>query len=178
LYDNKNQPFIFVIDEWDCMFSEEIFIIVERKYYLTYLKDLLKGKPYVVLACMTGIYPITKSTAGTSLNNFVEFAMLKKTIFYKYFGFSEKEVRSLCKINGKLRYEDMKNWYNRCRSYNGGKIFNTWSVMVALNFNTIDCHWASSRSEKEIKKNIDFSIDGVKEDFIKLIVKKLIYVSY
>eukprot|EP00833_Pecoramyces_ruminatium_P007975 jgi/Orpsp1_1/1182007/evm.model.c7180000079500.1 len=137
-------------NEWDCMFSEKIFTVKERKYYLSFLKSLLKGKPYVTFTYMTGILPIAKSTSGTSLNNFMEFTMLKDTIYYKYFGLTEKEVRNLCKINGQLKYEDMENWYNGYKSYNGEKIFNTWSVMTALRNNSFDIYWGTEQKMNKI----------------------------
>jgi len=52
-------PFVFIIDEWDCVlryYSSEN----EQKKYLDYLYALFKGQPYVALAYMTGILPIKK----------------------------------------------------------------------------------------------------------------------
>ena len=74
---------------------------------------------------MTGILPIAKNSSITALYNFQEYSMIKDHIFYKYFGLTEKEVRKLCKRNGKLKYDDMENYYNGYKSSKGTKIFNT-----------------------------------------------------
>ena len=55
----KNQ-FIFIIDEWDCIFREYKQDKEAQKQYLDFLRNLLKDKPYVELAYMTGILPIKK----------------------------------------------------------------------------------------------------------------------
>ena len=177
LYSETRERFIFVIDEWDCMFVDNLFTIEERKYYLSFLKCLLKDKSYVAFTYMTGVLPIAKGTSGTSLNNFREFTMLKDKIFYKYFGITEDEIRYLCEKNGQLRYEDMENWYNGYKSYNGEKIFNTWTVMNALNNNSIDNYWNESSSKNEIKNNINFNFNGVKEEFLKLVVGEKIKIQ-
>jgi len=172
LYNETHKKFIFVIDEWDSMFRDDLFSIDQKKYYLYYLKSLFKFQPYVAFAYMTGILPISKSNSSKSLNNFMEYTMLEDTLFYKYFGLTENEVRNLCEINGKLKYEDMENWYNGYRNYNGEKIFNIWSVISALRNNSFNKYWVNSGSKKELRKSIDFSLKGVKEEFLELIVKK------
>ena len=39
--------FIFIIDEWDFIFNNNLFSKEERDKYLLFLKDLLKDRPYV-----------------------------------------------------------------------------------------------------------------------------------
>lgn len=59
-------PFVFIIDEWDCVlryYSSES----EQKKYLDYLYALFKGQPYVALAYMTGILPIKKYNVHSAL---------------------------------------------------------------------------------------------------------------
>jgi len=41
--------------------------------------------------------------------------------------------------------------------------------MVALRNNSISNYWTASGSRKEVKRSINFNIDGVKEEFLKLI---------
>ncbi len=49
--------FIFVIDEWDYIFSHELYQDYQREF-LEFLRDLLKDRPYVALVYMTGVLPI------------------------------------------------------------------------------------------------------------------------
>ena len=50
--------FVFVIDEWDCIFRVKENDTKAQKKYLNFLRDLLKPQPYCVLAYMTGILPL------------------------------------------------------------------------------------------------------------------------
>ena len=66
------QGFVFIIDEWDCVFRmakerEDI-----QKDYLDFLRGLFKGAEYVELAYMTGVLPIAKYSSGSELNMFDE----------------------------------------------------------------------------------------------------------
>jgi len=98
LYTLTEEKFVFVIDEWDYIFSHDKYTIKERDDFLIFLQNLLKGKAYVALTYMTGILPIAKRSSGSSLNCFFEYSMLKDDVYYKYFGFTEKEVDVLVKL--------------------------------------------------------------------------------
>ena len=50
--------FIFIIDEWDCIFREAKGNKEAHKSYLDFLKDLFKDRTYVKAAYMTGILQI------------------------------------------------------------------------------------------------------------------------
>jgi len=56
-FSESDVPFVFVIDEWGCVLRYYNYEN-QQKRYLDYLCALIKGKPYVVLAYMTGILPI------------------------------------------------------------------------------------------------------------------------
>lgn len=63
IYSQTRSYFVFVIDEWDCIFRVNPMDAQAQKKYLNFLRDLLKNQPYCVLAYMTGILPI-KNTAN------------------------------------------------------------------------------------------------------------------
>lgn len=69
--------FCFVMDEWDSMFFNSLFAEDDRCAFLVFLKQLLKGKPYVEFAYMTGILPVAKHSAGSELNMFAETRWLR-----------------------------------------------------------------------------------------------------
>jgi len=146
LFTLTEEKFVFVIDEWNYIFSHNIYT---RDDYLIYLQNLLKGKAYVALTYMTGVLPIAKRSSGSSLNFFFEYSMLKDDIFYEYFGFTEKEIGTLCKINGNLELEEMKKWYD---GYNvkDETIFNTYSIINALRNNSFGYYWSGTGPMKEI----------------------------
>ena len=56
--------FIFVFDEWDYIFHQDFVTEEDKKAYLLFLRSLLKDRPYVLLAYMTGILPIAKYSSA------------------------------------------------------------------------------------------------------------------
>lgn len=50
--------FVFIIDDWDCIFREYQNDKDSQKLYLEFLRNLFKDKSYVSLVYMTGILPI------------------------------------------------------------------------------------------------------------------------
>ena len=60
IHEELNQKFIFILDEWDFIFNNNLFSEQERERFLQFRKDLLKDRPYIELAYMTGVLPIAK----------------------------------------------------------------------------------------------------------------------
>lgn len=75
IYGETSDPFIFIIDEWDCIFRENRDDAKGQKIYLDFIRNLLKDQSYVALAYMTGILPIKKYGSHSALNMFDEFSM-------------------------------------------------------------------------------------------------------
>ena len=72
--------------------TQEEVRIIHHAMYRAWLKD----KDYVALAYMTGILPIKKYGSHSALNMFTEYSMTNPREMAEYFGFTEKEVTSLC----------------------------------------------------------------------------------
>ena len=92
--------FIFVLDEWDYIFHQDFISDDEKRKYLSFLRNLLKDRPYVLLAYMTGILPIAKYSSGSELNMFSEFTLASEEWFSEYFGFTEREVDRFTEMIG------------------------------------------------------------------------------
>ena len=60
IYQTTGIPFVFIIDEWDTVFRVFQHDTEGQKYYLDFLRDLLKEKTYVALNDATGIFPVKK----------------------------------------------------------------------------------------------------------------------
>ena len=129
VYDKTKQGFIFVLDEWDYIFNNNLFSEEYRLEFLKFLKDLLKDRPYVELAYMTGGLPIAKYSA---LNMFREYNALNDTKYYKYFGFSLDETKALCDKQDEVTFDELKEWYDGYKTLKGNDIFNPRSVVCAL----------------------------------------------
>ncbi|KAL6602417.1 hypothetical protein U3516DRAFT_815693 [Neocallimastix sp. 'constans'] len=169
LYKKTNKKFILVIDEWDYIITNKKFTDKERYDYINFLKYLIKDRSYLAFVYMTGITTITKELSQSSLNCFSEYTMLNDNQYYEYFGFTEEEVHKLCEKYKNLSFENLKSWYNGYKSYNGEKIFNTWSVIHALNKNNIENYWSLTGSFNVVKGMINSDIVGVKEDILEMI---------
>ena len=70
VYSQKKQAFIVILDEWDCIFREYKEDKEAQEKYLDFLRDMLKDKPCIHLAYMTGILPIKKYGTHSALNMF------------------------------------------------------------------------------------------------------------
>jgi len=103
LYNETKEKFVIIIDEWDYIISNKLYTDEERDEYIAFLKDLIKDKSYVAFTYMTGILPIAKELNQSTINCFDEYTMLNDEEYYKYFGFTEQEVRNLCNNNEKKK---------------------------------------------------------------------------
>lgn len=173
VYNQTGETFIFVIDEWDSVFHSDFFEEKDGKKYLTFLKNLLKDKPYVELVYMTGVLPIKKYSSGSELNMFDEFYFPTDAIYDTYFGFTEEEVLELCKRNkkngGTIQYNDLAEWYNGYYTAKGDKLYNPRSIHKALNQNTIKNYWTETGPGTEILELVNNNVDAVKEDILKMV---------
>ena len=132
MYDG--QKFIFVMDEWDCVFHKAFITREDQQKYISFLSNLLKDHGYVELSYMTGILPIAKYSSGSELNMFLEYTMASEEKFNEYFGFTESEVDDLfakyLKIceTPMITREQLRLWYD---GYHFGDfdVYCPWDVM-------------------------------------------------
>ena len=139
--------------------------------YLSFLRSLLKDRPYVLLVYMTGILPIAKYSSGSELNMFTEFTMAKSPAFSdSFFGFTQAEVDDLY-----LRYQNTLQRY-ACYTHRAAamvqwlshgireQVYNPRSVVQALRFNELSNYWTSSGPYDEIYFYIENNIRAVRDD--------------
>ncbi|MDE6516259.1 MAG: ATP-binding protein [Acetatifactor sp.] len=166
--------FVFVLDEWDFIFQQDFVTDADKKAYLIFLRSLLKDRPYVCLAYMTGILPIAKYSSGSELNMFKEYDMAPKEKFSVYFGFLNSEVDRLFDIYrqtaaiAKITRKCLAEWYDGYHTAAGVKIYNPRSVVCALTDNQISNYWTSSGPYDEIFFYIRNNIEDVREDLVMM----------
>ena len=168
LYNETNQGFIFIIDEWDYIFNNNLFSEDDRKKFLRFLEDLLKDRPYVELAYMTGVLPIAKYSQGSALNMFREYNILNDKIYHKYFGFTLEETKKLCDKQSEVTFNQLKEWYDGYKTYSGADVFNPRSVVCALSDGVCQSYWTNTGPMDEILYYINQDIDSVKNDIIQM----------
>ena len=169
VYNQTGESFIFIIDEWDYIFNNNLFSEEDRKSFLEFLRDLLKDKPYVELAYMTGVLPIAKYSAGSALNMFLEFNIMNDHMYDKYFGFTNEEVEELCKKQNKISMDELKEWYNGYRTCNSLQIYNPRSVTTALRQGVCQSYWTNTGPMDEINYYIENNIEEVRNDIVQMV---------
>ena len=160
-------PFIFIIDEWDCIFRELKNDKESQEKYLDFLRDIMKDQSYVALAYMTGILPIKKYGKHSALNMFTEIAMTNAVPIQEFTGFTENEVIKLCK-EYKKDFNEVKRWYDGY-TVDGESIYNPKSVVEALTRGTFKNYWTSTENYEALEEFIFRNDDGLRDTVIKLI---------
>ena len=173
---DETARFIFVLDEWDFIFHQDFITEQDKKEYLMFLRNLLKDRPYVRLAYMTGILPIAKYSSGSELNMFSEFTMASEERFSEYFGFTDQEVDALFARYEKMGIESaqvtregLKKWYDGYHTKGGERLYNPRSVVMSLSNNNLGNYWTSSGPYDEIFYYIKNNVDAVKDDLALMV---------
>ena len=177
IYESEDENrFIFVLDEWDYIFHRDFVREKDKKAYIEFLSNLLKGKSYVELAYMTGILPIAKYSSGSELNMFYEYTMAEEEKYSEYFGFTEGEVDELYKrykaqkLNPEnVTREGLRIWYDGYHTKAGERVYNPRSVVAALTNNNLGNYWTSSGPYDEIFYYIRENVDAVRDDLALLV---------
>ena len=169
VYQQTKCPFVIIIDEWDCIIrnSEDKELVHQ---YLQFLHSLFKSeesKGFLALAYITGILPIKKIKDESALNNFEEYTMIKSKPITEYYGFTEDEVRGLCKEYG-MDFESTKAWYNGYL-IDGKHMYNPNSVSMAMRRQEFDSYWRNTSSFASINTFITMNYAGLKDDIITML---------
>ena len=173
--ENSENRFIFVFDEWDFLFHQPFVTEKEKREYLSYLRSLLKDRPYVILAYMTGILPIAKYSSGSELNMFTEYTMLSEEKFSEVFGFTDSEVDTLYQKytdyteHIKVTREGLRYWYNGYHTFSGERVYNPRSVVCALRNNNLGNYWTSAGPYDEIYYYIENNVAAVRDDLALMV---------
>lgn len=160
--------FVFIIDEWDYIFSHDKYL-ENQSDYLEFLRELLKDKPYVALAYMTGVLPIKKYSVGSALNMFDEYTMLNDSVFDRYFGFTLKEVEQLLSRQSAVESRELAEWYNGYLTGSGRKIYNPRSVVLALINGKCQSYWTRTGKMDEVLFFLKYNIGEVRDDIVKMV---------
>ncbi len=172
----EKKGFVFIIDEWDCVFREYEDKKEEQKQYLDFLKDLFKDRTYVKVVYMTGILPIKKYGTQSALNNFDEYTMLDPTPMEEYMGFTELEVQRLCKQYD-MDFEKMNRWYDGYVFSNDMHIYSPKSVVDALRKKKIRNYWTSTETYEALQVYIDLDMYGLREAIVSMLSNSTIKID-
>ena len=109
-----NERFIFLIDEWDVIYREQEYNTKLCDEYTELLRNLFKSSNVsscIDLVYMTGILPIRRYSTQSTLNMFTEYDMINPRELDSFIGFTEDEVKDLCKKYNR-DFNKISQWYN------------------------------------------------------------------
>lgn len=161
-------PFVFIIDEWDCIFRERKEDSEAQKRYLDFLRNLLKDNEFVGLAYMTGILPIKKYGSHSALNMFDEFSMTDPRMLAEFVGFTEPEVQALCK-EYKADFTEMKRWYDGYHFPDTPSVYSPRSVVAALLARKFSNYWSQTETYEALRAYIELNFNGLRDTIVELL---------
>ena len=187
IYEETQEGFIFIIDEWDCILRDKNYSQSDYEKYLDFIRNLFKDKAYVSLVYMTGILPIKKYGTHSALNMFDERSMIQPGKFAQYIGFTETEVAELCE-RYRTSFESMKEWYDgyRFRQFNPGAtivppeqmnsqnsslihIYNPKSVVDSIRNQSFASYWTLTETYEALRIYIDMNFQDLKNSIVSMI---------
>ena len=169
--EKTQQPFIFIIDEWDAICREFKTGTKAMNEYVNWLRRLFKGgKSSDVFAgtYMTGILPIKKYKTESALNNFTEYSMVESRKMGPFFGFTKDEVRTLATLHG-MDFDDLVKWYDGYQIGDELSMFNPNSVMQAIDSGRCRSFWAATGAFDAVASYINMNYEGLKDDIIYML---------
>ncbi|MBR1709140.1 MAG: AAA family ATPase [Clostridia bacterium] len=175
--DHTGNKFIMIIDEWDAPLRETPEIAED---YLEFLRSLFKnsGTASEIFAAvyMTGILPIKKYKNQLALPNFEESSVIKPGDFAGSLGFTEKEVKGICKEKN-IDFEKMKLWYDGYTFGEKHSIFNPYSVMHAASSGKCKCYWKKTSAPNALMAYIDMDFYDLQDKMARLIAGESVIVD-
>ena len=169
--DATQQPFIFIIDEWDAICREFKTGTHAMDDYVSWLRRMFKGSnsPQVFAGVyMTGILPIKKYKTESALNNFIEYSMVEPVDMAPYFGFTKDEVKALAERHH-LDFDELEKWYDGYQIGDEKSIFNPNSVMQALRSRRCRSFWAATGAYDAVAHYISMNYEGLKDDVVQML---------
>lgn len=168
IFAETNIPFVFIIDEWDCIFREYKKDTGSQRLYLDFIRNLLKDQPYIALAYMTGILPVKKYGTHSALNMFDEFSMTNPGPLASFVGFTDTEVKELCNIYN-MNYEEIRRLYDGYCFEGATHIYSPRSVVSAMLTRSYDNFWNKTETFEALRDYIVLNYKGLRDTVTELL---------
>lgn len=165
------RKFFIIIDEWDALFREAKQDTEIQKEYIQLLRSLFKNNitPQIIAgAYMTGILPIKKYGTQSALTDFREYTMLEPGPLAPYVGFTEDEVKELCK-KYPFDFAQAQRWYDGYLFEQAGHIYSPNSIIEAIQNKSFANYWTLTETYESLMTYMDLNFDGLKDAIIDMI---------
>lgn len=117
---------------------------------------------------MTGILPVKKYGQHSALNMFWEYSMTEQFAFEEYTGFTEDEVKELCRQYD-MDFSTVSNWYDGYSFRRFKHIYNPRSVVAAMKNHVLSNYWTSTETYEALKLYIDMDFDGLNSGIVQML---------
>ncbi len=167
---STGRKFVVIIDEWDVLIRDEGSNEKIQKDYIDFLRGMFKGimpTSYIALAYITGILPIKKIRTESALNNFDEFTMMDASNMAPYIGFTQDEVKDLCRTY-QVDFEKVKCWYDGYL-LEEEQIYNPRAVVSVMTKKRFKSYWSETGTYEAIVPLINMNFDGLKTAIIEML---------
>ena len=144
------KKFVIVVDEWDCILRENSTNDDWQKKYLDFLRYWFKDQQHIALVYMTGILPIKKYGTHSALNMFNEYTMLNAGSFTEFVGFTEEEVKDLCRKYNR-DFNECKRWYDGYQIGEYTAIYNPTSVDMYISSGYLGTYWNTTETYEALR---------------------------
>jgi len=164
---NINERFIFLIDEWDVIYREQEYNTKLCDEYIELLRNLFKSSNVssnvsscIDLVYMTGILPIRRYSTQSTLNMFTEYDMINPRELDSFIGFTEDEVKDLCKKYNR-DFNEIKSWYNGY-NLNDVSLYNPKSVVEAVLRGKCKDYWVQTSAIESVTNYMNYDHGALK----------------
>ena len=172
------ERFIFLIDEWDVIFREEEYNTKLCDDYIMFLRGLFKSSDVsscIDLVYMTGILPIRRYSTQSTLNMFTEYDMINPRELNSFIGFTEDEVKDLCKKYNR-DFNEIKSWYNGY-NLNGVSLYNPKSVVEAVLRGKCKDYWVQTSAIEAVTNYMNYDNGKLKDIICKMLLGEKVKVN-
>ena len=170
---------ILLIDEYDVPIQTG-YLNGYYKQIVGFIKNLfgnaLKTNDNIKFAVMTGVLRVSKESIFSDLNN-VKVYSIMDSHYDEYFGFSEKETRTMLNEFNMELTPEVKNMYDGYL-YGNQEIYNPWSIINYVSDKRLLPFWVNTGGNELIRKIINQTEEPIKVEIEKLIEGKSLQCDY
>lgn len=138
---------------------------------------------YVSLAYMTGILPVKKYGTHSALNMFSEYSMTDPGRLAEFFGFTEDEVKMLCR-QYEMSFDEARVWYDGYELVSHGikgdthySMYSPKSVVESMLRHKFSTYWNQTETYEALKVYIQMNMDGLKDAVVRMLAGESVEIN-